>query len=121
VLVGVRFRKRVEAFDQRTQEFYKWPSSAMIQESTGKGYHMIPLGFVPRKGINPAFEREWRIEFPEAERYLETCLSDTQLRCYIFCLQLFQVSYTHRFSAKTKLKLGYLRPSGVLQAGPQRD
>jgi hypothetical protein len=84
-------RNRVQAFDQRTQEMYKWPSGPMIQEVIGKGYYLVPLGFVPRKGINPAFEREWRIEFPEAERYLETCLSDTQLRCYIFSLLLFQV------------------------------
>lgn len=83
----------MEAFDQRTQQLYRWPSSAMTQEVIGKGYHMVPLGFMPKKGANPAFDREWRIEFPEAERYLETCLSDTQLRCHIFCLLLFQVRF----------------------------
>ncbi|XP_059490985.1 uncharacterized protein LOC132205743 isoform X2 [Neocloeon triangulifer] len=86
-------RNRVEAFDQRTQKKYKWPSEEMIREVTSKGYHMIPLGYVPRKGFNPGFEQEWRIEFPEAERYLESRLNDTQLRCYMFCLLLFQVFF----------------------------
>lgn len=77
----------------------------MIQEVIGKGYHLVPIGFMPKKGANPAFDREWRIEFPEAERYLETCLSDTQLRCHIFCLLLFQVRFWTKDPIKALMKV----------------
>ncbi|XP_065335416.1 uncharacterized protein LOC135936512 isoform X2 [Cloeon dipterum] len=87
------WRKRIEAFNQLTQTRYSWPSTEMVREATTKGYHLIPVGYIPKKVSNPWFDLEWKIEFPEAERYLETCLSDTQLRCYIFCLLLFQVFF----------------------------
>jgi hypothetical protein len=83
-------RSRSRALDHRTNKIYVWPTVEMISRTRDSGCHLVPLGYAPRKGDNPNLYLEWTIEFPEAEKYLETCLNHSQMRCYMFCLMIFQ-------------------------------
>lgn len=79
---GVRERPTCENPFQ-TGVTLQWPSQKMISKVIGFGCHIIPLGFAPKKGINPNRQLEWKIVFPQAERYLESCMSSAQIKVYM--------------------------------------
>lgn len=55
----------------------------MIKKIESFGYHVIPLAYVSKAKKNPFRELEWKIVFPKAERYLESKLSNTQIKVFI--------------------------------------
>ncbi|XP_055370972.1 uncharacterized protein LOC129605316 [Condylostylus longicornis] len=61
----------------------QWPTQEMIKKVESFGCHVIPMGFAPKTGKNPYRELEWKIIFPKAERYLETHLTDTQVKIFM--------------------------------------
>lgn len=59
---------------------FQWPNQAMVHRIVSFGCHVIPLGYAPKRGKNAFRELEWKIVFPKAERYLESCLTSTQVK-----------------------------------------
>ncbi|XP_072943942.1 uncharacterized protein [Epargyreus clarus] len=82
----IRERKIIQ--NPRTNFSYQWPTKYMVNKAIGFGCLLIPIGFRPKRGANPNQELQWKIIFPAAERYLESCLAHSHMRCYLFALIL---------------------------------
>ncbi|XP_026495059.2 uncharacterized protein LOC113399952 [Vanessa tameamea] len=82
----IRERRIIQ--NPRTNFSYQWPTRYMVSKAIGFGCLLVPLGFRPKRGINPDQRIQWRIIFPAAERYLESCLAHSHMRCYLFALTL---------------------------------
>lgn len=72
------------------KEKYVWPTSKMISDVINFGCHVIPVGYAPKKGENPNRHIEWKIVFPQAERYLENKLTSAQIKVYMMMKTLFK-------------------------------
>lgn len=83
-----RTRNRVP--DPRPDMAYTWPTQPMLDQVHSLGCHLLPLGFMPTRGRNNEQYLEWQLAFPEAERYLETRLTHSQVRCLLFSLALYK-------------------------------
>lgn len=83
-------RERTLCENPFTKQKIQWPTSKMISKVIGFGCHIIPLGFAPKKGINPNRQLEWKIVFPQAERYLESCMSSAQVKVYMIMKTLLK-------------------------------
>lgn len=84
------FRQRESREDPLTKQLIQWPSLEMINKITNFGCHVIPQGYAPKLGTNPQRELEWKIVFPEAERYLENRLMPTQAKVYMMTKTLLK-------------------------------
>lgn len=84
------FRQRESRIDPVTKQMVQWPTLDMINRITNLGCHVIPMGFAPKTGTNPQRDLEWKIVFPEAERYLESRLTAAQAKVYIITKALFK-------------------------------
>lgn len=76
-------RERASCENPFTRQKIQWPTPKMISRVINFGCHVIPLGFAPKKGVNPNRQLEWKIVFPQAERYLESCMSSAQVKVYM--------------------------------------
>ncbi|XP_062542834.1 uncharacterized protein LOC134210660 isoform X2 [Armigeres subalbatus] len=76
-------RKREVKVNPLTKQKFQWPTAPMIQKIKSFGCHVIPTGYAPKVGTNRHRQLEWKIVFPEAERYLESCLTNTQVKIYM--------------------------------------
>lgn len=74
--------------DRQTGFRYRWPTDDMIKEIQSLSCVLIPTGYWPKKGKDINAEIEWQIAFPKAERYIESCMSHSQMRCFLFLLAL---------------------------------
>lgn len=83
-------RKRNKITNPRTNFVYQWPTKDMIGKARALGCFAIPLGFMPTRGVNPSQGVQWKLTFPTVERYLETCMAHSHVRCYLFTLILFK-------------------------------
>lgn len=66
-----------------TMNKVQWPTAEMISKIISFGCHVTPQGYAPKLGTNPQRELEWKIIFPEAERYLESRLSSGQAKVFM--------------------------------------
>lgn len=82
----IRERRIIQ--NPRTNFSYQWPTKYMVNKAIGFGCLLVPVGFRPKRGLNPDQVLQWRIIFPAAERYLESCLAHSHMRCYLFALAL---------------------------------
>ncbi|XP_041977539.1 uncharacterized protein LOC121731918 [Aricia agestis] len=82
----IRERRIIQ--NPRTNFSYQWPTKYMVSKTTGFGCLLVPIGYRPKRGINPDQSLQWKIIFPAAERYLESCLAHSHMRCYLFSLVL---------------------------------
>ncbi|XP_023946614.2 uncharacterized protein LOC112051974 [Bicyclus anynana] len=82
----IRERKIIQ--NPRTNFSYQWPTKYMVSKAIGFGCLLVPVGFRPKRGINPDQRLQWKVMFPAAERYLESCLAHSHMRCYLFALAL---------------------------------
>ncbi|XP_045491283.1 uncharacterized protein LOC123691095 [Colias croceus] len=82
----IRERKIIQ--NPRTNFSYQWPTKYMVSKALGFGCLLVPVGFRPKRGLNPDQKLQWRVIFPAAERYLESCLAHSHMRCYLFMLTL---------------------------------
>lgn len=73
-----------------TQQKFQWPTRVIVNKVVSLGCHVVPLGYEPKYGINPYRELELKIVFREAERYLESSLTNTQAKVYIIARLLIQ-------------------------------
>ncbi|PSN40706.1 hypothetical protein C0J52_13756 [Blattella germanica] len=67
-----------------------WPTQAMIEHVQRLGCHFLPQGYMPTRGQNNEQYLEWQVAFPEAEQFLETCLTHSQIRCLLFSMALYK-------------------------------
>lgn len=82
----IRERRIIQ--NPRTNFSYQWPTKYMVRKAIGFGCLLVPIGFRPKRGVNPDQKLQWKIIFPAAERYLESCLAHSHMRCYLFALTL---------------------------------
>ncbi|XP_047510183.1 uncharacterized protein LOC125053049 [Pieris napi] len=82
----IRERKIIQ--NPRTNFCYQWPTKYMVGKAIGFGCLLVPVGFRPKRGLNPNQKLQWKVTFPAAERYLESCLAHSHMRCYLFTLAL---------------------------------
>ncbi|XP_012282440.1 uncharacterized protein LOC105700827 [Orussus abietinus] len=68
-----------------------WPTYEIIDKIKEFGCYAVPEGFVPKKEVNAQEDLEWQLTFPAAERFLETCLSSSQVRVYLIALMLLKI------------------------------
>uniref|UniRef100_A0A182QTZ1 Mab-21-like HhH/H2TH-like domain-containing protein n=1 Tax=Anopheles farauti TaxID=69004 RepID=A0A182QTZ1_9DIPT len=83
-------RKRDVKINPLTRQKFQWPTPPMIQKVKSFGCHVIPIGYAPKQGQNRYRQLEWKIVFPEAERYLESCLTGTQIKIYMLTMLLLK-------------------------------
>lgn len=83
-------RRRKMIRNPRTNFTYQWPTQVMVGKAEGLGCLIVPLGFRPTRGTNPDQNLQWKLTFPAVERFLETCLAHSHVRCYLFTLVLFR-------------------------------
>lgn len=95
----IRERKIIQ--NPRTNFTYQWPTKYMVSKAIGFGCVLVPIGFRPKRGVNDDQGLQWKIIFPAAERYLESCLAHAHMRCYLFALALHK-----SFLEKETLKIG---------------
>ncbi|KAI8128198.1 MB21D2-like [Lucilia cuprina] len=85
-----RLRDRPISTNPQTGQQIQWPTRAMIKRIETFGFHVIPMGYAPKKKRNPFRDIEWRIVFPKAERYLEQHLSNAQVKVYMISKALIK-------------------------------
>lgn len=85
-----RLRERPISTNPQTGQQIQWPTRAMIKRIETFGFHVIPLGYSPKKKRNPFRDIEWRIVFPKAERYLEQHLTTSQVKVYMITKALLK-------------------------------
>ncbi|XP_036318548.1 uncharacterized protein LOC118733306 [Rhagoletis pomonella] len=78
-----RIRERPVSTNPLTGQQFQWPTRTMIRRIETFGFHVIPVGYAPKRQRNPFRELEWRIVFPKAERYLEQHLTNTQVKVFM--------------------------------------
>lgn len=83
-------RPRETVHDARSKIAYRWPTPGMIERVKSLPCHILPIGFIPKHGFNVEQEFQWRLAFPAAQRFLESCLTHSQMRCYLFMLTLYK-------------------------------
>lgn len=86
-----------------TQQECQWPTQDMIHKVVEFGCHIIPVGYAAKSGGNPNKELEWKIIFPLAERYLESCLSSAQIKVYMIMKALLKTFIDPHFENGTNM------------------
>lgn len=73
-------RARPQLTNLHTGEKFQWPTSVMRKRVQSFGFHVVPVGYAPKRARNPFRQLEWRIVFPQAEQFLERQLTRMQLK-----------------------------------------
>lgn len=73
-------RARPQLTNLHTGEKFQWPTCLMRKRIQSFGFHVVPVGYAPKRARNPFRQLEWRIVFPQAEQYLERLLTRMQLK-----------------------------------------
>lgn len=102
----IRERKIIQ--NPRTNFSYQWPTKYMVNKAVGAGCLLIPIGFRPKRGINPDQTLQWKLIYPAAERYLESCLAHSHIRCYLFTLALYK-TYIENETAKIGIDASHIK------------
>lgn len=102
----IRERKIIQ--NPRTNFSYQWPTKYMVSKAIGFGCLLVPIGFRPKRGLNPEQTLQWKIIFPAAERYLESCLAHSHMRCYLFTLALHK-TFMENESSKIGLDASHIK------------
>ncbi|XP_068630103.1 uncharacterized protein [Battus philenor] len=102
----IRERKIIQ--NPRTNFSYQWPTRYMVRKAIGFGCLLVPIGFRPKRGINPDQKLQWKIIFPAAERYLESCLAHSHTRCYLFAL-ILQKTFMENETSKIGIDASHLK------------
>lgn len=81
-------RARPQWTDPQTGEKFTWPTAVMRKRIQSFGFHVVPVGYAPKRARNPFRQLEWRIVFPQAEQYLERQLTHVQLKLLLLMKSL---------------------------------
>lgn len=86
-----------------TRQRFQWPTNVMVNKVVSFGCCIVPWGYAPKTGSNPYRELEWSICFPEAERYLESCLTAAQVKIYVIAKALLQTFVQPHLEARQNM------------------
>ncbi|XP_076645726.1 uncharacterized protein LOC143355097 [Halictus rubicundus] len=88
-----------------------WPDPVDVEKIKLSGCYVVPEGFVPKKGDrnNLSQDLEWQLTFPAAERYLETCMTHTQVQVYLIALMLHKTFIRPVLDAMFGLTTAHIR------------
>lgn len=93
-------RQRKVTENPITKQKFQWPTPFMVNKVTSFGCHVVPVGFTSKSAMNAQCELEWKIVFPEAVRYLESCLTSTQIKVYMITKVLLKTFVDPYIDAK---------------------
>lgn len=85
-----------------------WPNYETIHHIRKSGCYIIPQEF-RSKDDQCNCRTEWQLAFPAAERYLETCMSHSQMRVYIIVLMLHKTFIRAVESTPDRLNVHQIR------------
>lgn len=102
----IRERKVIQ--NPRTNCSYQWPDKYMVRKAVGFGCLLVPIGFRPKRGLNGEQPLQWKIVFPAAERYLESCLAHSHIRTYLFTLAL-QKTFMENETSKIGIDASHIK------------
>lgn len=102
----IRERRIIQ--NPRTNFSYQWPTKYMVNKAIGFGCLLVPIGFRPKRGQNPDQFLQWKLIFPAAERYLESCLAHSHIRCYLFTLALHK-TFMENETAKIGIDASHIK------------
>lgn len=102
----IRERRIIQ--NPRTNFSYQWPRKEMVSKAIGFGCLLVPIGFRSKRGQNPDQNIQWKIIFPAAERYLQSCLAHSHIRCYLFTLALHK-TFLENKTAKIGLDVSHIK------------
>lgn len=103
----IRERKIIQ--NPRTNFSYQWPTKYMVSKTIGFGCLLVPIGFRPKRGLNDDQKLQWKIIFPAAERYLESCLAHAHMRCYLFALALHKSFFMESETSKIGIDSSHIK------------
>ncbi|XP_032667366.1 uncharacterized protein LOC116842361 isoform X2 [Odontomachus brunneus] len=86
-----------------------WPTYNDISKVKDFGCYVVPEGFLPQKDSNVYHELEWQLMFPAAERYLETCMTQSQVQVYLIALMLHKTFIRPVFDTMYGLTTSHIR------------
>ncbi|XP_012142685.1 uncharacterized protein LOC105662709 isoform X1 [Megachile rotundata] len=87
-----------------------WPDYADVEKIKDFGCYVVPEGFVPKKGnSNIMADLEWQLTFPTAERYLETCMTQSQVQVYFIALMLHKTFIRPVFDTMFGMTAAHIR------------
>lgn len=88
-----------------------WPDPNDIEKIKLSGCYVVPEGFAPKKGDrnNLGQDLEWQLTFPAADRYLETCMTHTQVQVYLIALMLHKTFVRPVLDAMYGLTTAHIR------------
>lgn len=87
-----------------------WPSEEAIEQIERYNCHLVPE--IPRQSLpnnsESSSQLDWCVSFPRAEKYLETCLSPSQLTVYTVALMIHKI-FIKAVSSTFGLDTGHIR------------
>lgn len=86
-----------------------WPTYNDISKVKDFGCYVVPEGFLPKKDSNVYHDLEWQVMFPAAERYLETCMTQSQVQVYLIALMLHKSFIRPVFDTMYGLTTSHIR------------
>ena len=101
-------RERRIIVNPRTNSSYQWPRKEMVSKAVGFGCLLVPIGFRDKRCLNPDQNIQWKILFPAAERYLESYLAHSHIRCYLFTLALHK-TFLENETAKIGIDASHIK------------
>lgn len=101
-------RLRPEKVDKFNHIVYKWPTEAMKNTVAELGSVIIPKGFIQKRGENKDSVLEWEIGFPKVERYLESKMTHSQIKCFLFIITIFK-TYIEPETQKNGITIEHIR------------
>lgn len=89
----------------------EWPGDEVVDKVKEFGCHIVPCcsNFPNPKENDPHKDLEWQLTFPAVERYLETCMSSSQLRVYLISLMLHKTFLRPVFDSAFGLTTAHIR------------
>ncbi|KAF9802404.1 hypothetical protein SFRURICE_009086 [Spodoptera frugiperda] len=101
-------RERKIIFNPRNNNRYQWPDKEKVSKAIGFGCLLVPIGHRIKRGQNPIQPLQWKLIFPAVERYLESCLAHSHIRCYLFTLALHK-AFIENETAKIGLDASHIK------------
>ncbi|XP_076632296.1 uncharacterized protein LOC143347193 [Colletes latitarsis] len=87
-----------------------WPEYYDVEKIKKYGCYAVPEGFVPKRGSSNLIEDlEWQLTFPTGERYLETCMTQSQVQVYFIALMLHKSFLRPIFDTMFGLTTAHIR------------
>ncbi|XP_056633449.1 uncharacterized protein LOC130443027 [Diorhabda sublineata] len=74
--------------DAEPRQRFVFPTSYMIEEIKTLDCVLLPKGYIETKGKRNDVDISWELCFPQAQKYLETCMSYSQIKSLLLLITL---------------------------------